>query len=438
VRRASCVLWVVLAIGLGVAGCGGGDDDYNVPPGDDDGIDAAPLIDGPPGSIDAGPDALGDGDAPTITVVGPAAGALVAGTITLVVDVVDDDGFANDGVTATIGGMTIPMLRAAGGDRWIGNFDTTVLGHVVAPEITVFASDLAGETAHTSRQVILDNEAPLASLDPPNVRAVRETSTGGRQCSVDFDPVGGDAPDDGESVPQLFELRARVADRSNTGTVITTLLIPHAGVAAADLYVLDDTTRPLVVDTDGDGACDDVNPEILGSVTDAAQISLAAIDPAGGAWFGADTFGGSNVAACSAGSDARPAELCFGEPDATIALAAPFTGEAEIYGIPPASTVNCLGFAFDARASNVADGWACAAVVTVDGLGNRNVSPPLRVCIDADGDGAECLPAGQIATPGNRPDCSGTVSGAVVTSTACTPETFARSGTADEFELILQ
>jgi hypothetical protein len=63
-----------------------------------------------------------------------------------------------------------------------------------------------------------------------------------------------------------------------------------------------------------------------------------------------------------------------------------------IWTVPPAveDRLQCAGRQFDALANNVNDGWACLAVSATDRLGSQQVSRPLRVCIDKDGDGAEC------------------------------------------------
>jgi hypothetical protein len=115
-----------------------------------------------------------------------------------------------------------------------------------------------------------------------------------------------------------------------------------------------------------------------------------------------------------------------------------------VFGIPPADTLNCMGYAFDAIAAHISDGWACVAVVATDALGNRSVSPALRVCIDSDQNG-DCA-SGSF---GPAPDCTGTYNSATstVSSTACTfrpyavgagarPQRFYNSGSPTDLELI--
>jgi hypothetical protein len=385
------------------------------------------------------------GDAPpVITLVTPAPGTILRGTVRIEATVTDDDGVMD--VRATVGSQTIVFARiTAGQPAFQGFMDTLPLAGLVSPTIIIRAEDTIGMSSTLGFQVILDNVGPLAALDPANVRTTLPLAMpmpGMDLCSRDFDPLGPDAPNDGEAVPQLFELRARIADLGNTGTLNSTLYIPNAGVATAQLYVFDDTTKPLVVDTDGDTFCDAINPTIVPATVpmlanEAAVSSLAPIAPAGGADFTLDTFGGTNAApVCQSDPAATaPGALCLGEPGASMVIRTPFTGLTQVYGMPVIDTFNCMGFAFDARATGITDGWACAAVLTTDGVGNTSVSAPLRVCIDYDGAGNECHTLGTSDLTG-APNCTGTVTGGVVTTTACTPREFFRSSTIDEYELI--
>jgi len=438
VRVASCLVLL--------AACGGDDTPFR-PPG---GSDAPPRTDAPPDSpfdaplIDARIDGpLGDAP-PVITLVTPATGTIVRGTVRIEATVEDTDGVMD--VRATVGSQTILFTRiTAGQPNFQGFMNTVPLAGLVSPTIIIRAEDTIGDSSTLGFQVILDNVGPLASLDPANVRITAPLAMpmpGMDLCSKDFDPLGPDAPNDGEAVPQLFELRARIADLGNTGTLNSTLYIPNAGVATANLYVFDDTTKPLVVDTNADGFCDAINPNIVPATVpmlanEAAVSSLTPVTPTGTADFSGDTFGGTNGSpTCQADPAAMaPGPLCLGEPGATTVIRTSFTGLTQVYGMPVVDTFNCLGFAFDARATGIADGWACAAVLTTDGVGNTSVSAPMRICIDYDGVGNECHALGTTTTVG-LPNCTGTVTAGTVTATACTPRTFFRSSTVDEYELV--
>ncbi|MGE0549057.1 MAG: hypothetical protein AB7O24_16420 [Kofleriaceae bacterium] len=441
----------VLVLGLTSLQLACGDDpsDYNPPP---PGVDAPPMADGGvpidsnlviSDATDAALpiDAPGNGAAPVITLIAPDPALLIAGVMRLEVEATDDDGIA--GLSATISSYTITMDLQPGTNRWVGLFDTKDLAGMVVPTVIVRAIDNVGDDTQLGFQVTLDNEPPLSALDPANVRMVG-LDAGDQVCSAAFDPLGGDAPNDGEVVAQLFELRARVTDLSNSGTMTTTVFIPYAGVQSVELYVFDDSSVPLVVDSDADGICDDINPNIVPAIipmtsNEAAVVTLNGIVPSGTAYFGNNfSFGGENAFACGYGTDTEfPASLCFAELDATIAISTPFGDAPQVFGIPPVATGNCMGYAFDARANNIDDGWACVATLTYDKMNNRSVSAPLRICIDADDDGAECPEDwGQIADPGERPNCTGTVTAGVVNATACTPREYFRSSVANEFELV--
>ena len=78
-------------------------------------------------------------------------------------------------------------------------------------------------------------------------------------------------PGDGCAVPQVFDLRARIEDAGNRAEGLKHP--PTAGVdpGTTGLYVLDDTAQPLVVDADGDGVCDAINPRLVPTTTPPVQ-----------------------------------------------------------------------------------------------------------------------------------------------------------------------
>lgn len=413
-----------LIVSLAAAACGG-DDDYDYLPPDNRPPDAGPT----PDSGD-GPDmATGDGLAPLITLVSPEEGALVGGTITLAVDVSDADGI--DTVTATSAGADPVTLNHGSGTRWTGTYDTRSLPGTV-PTIVVRARDRSGAESQLGFQITLDNVAPWVSLDPPNVRESKLVDDQ-LQCSRSFDPLGGDAPNDGESVAQHIELRARVVDLGNTGTQSTTVLIPNAGVENAVMYVVDDSSVALVVDGDGDGFCDRINPDIDPDIsTGVVVVDLAAVPASGAPPSGdVDAVAGGNASECAATYTSSGTQLCETEPEMTYAIATTFDGRPQIYGIAPVNAGSCAGYFFDAVATTIADGWACVAVVATDGLGNSSVSPPLRICIDHEPDGAEGCPAwGEISPEDVRPACTD----------GCTMrpgiDTFPDTGVIGDYELV--
>ena len=68
-------------------------------------------------------------------------------------------------------------------------------------------------------------------------------------------------PNDRTVAPQVFDLRARIEDDGNHAAPASRWCRSR-GVDPDEtaVYVLDDVTQPLIVDTDGDGWCDSINP----------------------------------------------------------------------------------------------------------------------------------------------------------------------------------
>ena len=431
-------------VSLLVAGGCKKSDDFQVPPFDliDAAIDAH-HVDARPDAVpldaflpDGAPDAFFDHMAPVVNVVSPQNGLIYAGPVPFTVTIMDIEKITS--VTATIAGTHVVNLTQNGAmpNEWDGSFDSNLIAGVVAPSVLVRATNAEGQTTDVTFLITLDNQPPIASLDPPKVRSSK-MDTGGTVCSQPIDPLSPDAPNDTAVVAQLIEFRARVVDLPNSGTVTSTLFIPKSGVKTVNLFVLDDTTKPIVVDTDGDGFCDSINPNLTSAQL--AQVTLAPIGGAGGAVYSATpTFTGSNAMSCGAvAMTSMFMPLCGGEPAQSVVIKEPITGVPEVYGIPPVDGNNCMGFAFDVRAANVTDGWACAAVAASDNVTNRSVSPPLRVCVDSN-------QTGLCANAGPPPNCTGTLVGANVTSTPCTfrpstnarPQLFKDTGSPTDLELI--
>jgi hypothetical protein len=382
---------------------------------------------------------VADSDGPSIQIETPDAGQLVSGFLDISVTVNDPAGI--ESVVATLAQLYEVELFNTSGDTYEGSIDTRQLSTSwVFPLLAVRARDVVGNESAVGRVVALDNRAPLVTMDSPRVRDANcfsddecDVTTDNLECSRAFDPLGSDAADDGELVGQLVELRVRTEDIGNGANAPTGVFIPIAEVDEAEVqfYVLDDSDGDLLVDTDGDGFCDDVNPALVPTtVPDApnelAVVSLEPVNPSGESYFAA-TIGTVGTDAAVEDGQCVPADPPDDEAPVNICSSAALTEvistpneEPAIYSIPPINNSTCAGNAFDAAASNISDGWACIATVAVDKLGNVGISPPLRVCIDADGDGTDGTGGGgtlltslgcpddygEIATAGNRPDCT--------------------------------
>lgn len=374
-----------------------------------------------------------DSDGPDIDIVTPLAGELVSGIIPITATVTDPAGVQVLSVVATVAGIHELQLDLDSGNDYTGLFDTRLLGPMIFPNVIVRALDSTGNQSSSGYLIGLDNARPIISLDSPPMRESK-LKDGLIQCSHQFDPLGPDSVSDGEMVAQLFELRARVEDLSNSGTANSSVIVPlaHVDPDSVDLFILDDENGALLVDTNGDGVCDEINPLLVPSSVpntsnEVAVIDLVPVPSSGASFFGFDdppTFlDTNNDGICTAaGETTVPKALCVSTPLQRVIRTEVGAVDA-IYGVPPAEDLQCLGNAIDALATNLADGWVCSAVRGSDGLGNLNVSAPLRFCVDSDQSGDDGCPSFGNTDLVNAPDCTGTYdsqTNTVDTGTPCT------------------
>ncbi|MBN2722866.1 MAG: hypothetical protein JXR95_02215 [Deltaproteobacteria bacterium] len=397
-------------------------------------------------SGNAGVDFIIDNTGPVIEVTSHEQGQIIGSIITISANITDDAGVLSSSVFAVIGNNDttheIPLSKITGTNTYEGSFDTNVLPSTYLwPALQVFATDLLGNESSVAFELALDNTAPLISLDPPeNFRIAKTDSESQIQCSRVLDPVGSGAANDGDLVPQIFWLRARVEDMGNVAAGMAWSPLALVNQDNVELFILNDVSYPLVVDSNGDGYCDDINPELLptihltGNPKETLKLDLTSIPPSGSADYRYDS--GELPPVCDLPGDdlTEPDGLCpVTEDDMTIAIWYTFDKqEPAIYTLPPvdtSSSLTCSGIQFDSLANNISEGWACIAVRAVDNAGNIGVSAPLRVCIDYnpyDGN----IPA-DCQNLSNAPDCTGTldnsVSPAQVTLTPCTPLVFSEN-----------
>jgi hypothetical protein len=382
---------------------------------------------------------------PALTDAEPKEGTVVGGVIRIRVKVADPAAVLGGSVIAVIGNKTDTIFKldlrpesAAG--VYSELFDTARLTRcrplpdpslcIVFPTLSFRAADTLGNEATLSYEIAVDNQPPVLDLDPPpDVRIIRyDTRLHRTICSWAFDPLGdyrrpGDMPGDGCAVPQVFDLRARIEDAGNRADGLKQA--PTAGVdpLTTSLYVLDDTAQSLVVDVDGDGVCDAINPKLVPTTSPPLQsnqvlaVRLAAVPPHGRGDFTADPalIDPAVLAAypgCSQGQDPEsPRPLC-GSTRVTVALGAPAaTGpDSAIWALEPITSREpwCLGSQFDTYANQIGDGWVCVAAAATDRLGNASVSPPLRLWVQQRGLGqlgVVCPGPPPGAPP--PPDCTG-------------------------------
>lgn len=394
-------------------------------------------------SADKSVDFVVDNTGPVIQVTSHTEGQIIGSITHISATITDEAGVLASSVTAVIGNndvqYTLPLRAAANSDVYEGSFDTTVLPSTfVWPALQVFATDLLGNESSVAFQLALDNQPPLASLDPPeNMRMAKKNSSKQLECSLEFDPVGWNSANDGTQVAQVFWLRARVEDRGNGAYGAMWSPLALVNQSAVELYILDDTSQALVVDRNGDGICNDINPNLLPTVTlsgdprETLKLNMVALKPAGTADYRPDMITPTPPPPCQAWGVATdpPDFLCpVVEDDLNVLIWYTFDkAEPAIYGLPPfnaSSPLYCSGIQFDARANNIAEGWACIAVKAIDNVGNVGVSAPLRVCIDYN-------PYDGITPPdcmnlSNPPNCTGTwdANTSTVLPVPCQPRLF--------------
>jgi hypothetical protein len=383
-----------------------------------------------------------DNTGPIIVVNSQIPGEIVGGIISIEADIQDKSGILNSSVYAIIGNndlnYDIQLENIEGSSLYTGSFDTSILPHTfIWPVLQVFATDKLGNENSGAFALALDNSPPILSLDPPdNFRMARLNSDSLIECSHGFDPVGSKAANDKTLVPQVFWLRSRVEDTGNSADGMAwspTALIDQDTVA---IYILDDSSQSLIVDTNDDGICDEINPLLLptihltGDPMETLKLNMVSIDPGGNADF--TPYVGWPAPCETSGIDEDPpSRLCAGVNNDvyTIIFYTVDLTEPAIYGLPPydsGSPLMCTGIQFDSLANNISEGWACIAVKGFDNAGNIGVSAPLRVCIDYDTTDGTTVPECNNLTL--APDCTGTLDNSTspptVLSNPCSPLLF--------------
>jgi hypothetical protein len=392
-----------------------------------------------------------DDQGPVITGTTPVPGQIVGGIVDISAVVQDNAGVLDSSVVAIIGDETgTPLFELPLKPRGAGSygvlFDSARLTSckdppdpgpcILYPTVSFRASDEVGNERVVAYEFAVDNVSPLADLDPPPVRDMK--LNGVLRCSHAFDPLAinaydGDMPNDGKIVPQLFDLRARVEDRGNRAAGLKVVPISLVDPEETSVYILDDTSQVLVVDTDGNGTCDSINPLLIPTTepptlnNQVLKVRLAPVPPAGAADFTSDSTVTASMP-CASGLDPEPPEpLCiWAQPTIAIGYA---VDQPAIWSVEPIGGLRCLGNQFDARANNISEGsWACIAVGTKDRAGNHSVSAPMRVFIDYDFYNG--TPNGtnryrfNTTGPGTPPSCRGSFANGTVTAGNCTTRAY--------------
>ncbi len=369
-----------------------------------------------------------DNVGPAIAIVTPTAGQFIGGIVEIKATISDISDVIDSSVLAIFGNdptFSVNLTRQPNSTDYIGQFDVRQLGkQIVLPTLSVRAEDKLGNESEVAEVIVVDNEPPGISLDPPNVRIAKLVNFE-RICSIEFDPLGDgpfDPPNDGATVQQVFSVRARAEDRGNHAPGLAVERPSLIQVDSVDMFAIAGANGPLVVDTDGDGKCDSINPLLIPSTkatgpNEALSIRMAQITTPGVPDF-LNAATDPLAAGCTKMGEAGavlPGPLCdLANTYMTVSLYYTSLKIPSIWTIPPVGSGQeaCVGYQLDTL-NRLDEGPTCLAVRARDIAGNPGVSMPLRVCIDRGG--GKC----GSWTP---PNCTGTFNPVtnVVTSTPCT------------------
>lgn len=345
-----------------------------------------------------------DGDGPVITVESPRDQDLVQGEVALDFTIEDLSGVDEETIDVILNQDRNDYDPTTGNwsrddESFQFRFDSRQFPSTNT-EITVNikAQDTLGnEGAAREITLKLDNQPPMISLDPPYVREWK-TSGSRTYCSRAYDPVGVLAPNDPTFLLDTGRFRAIVWETTNTP------LDPRAtrylaGVAqgTVGLYMRSDGA-PLLIDTDGDGVCDDLDQE------GAVLQQMSAVEPGGTPWYGpyddpAEGFLDGTTDRdlqpptltddCVADDAAAPKTFCDEDSDMyrVIKHFINPTTEEVIFAVGKTSAgPDCRGGFWNVlNANDNVGGWVCLAVRAEDNVGNIGVSPPLRACLNDEG-----------------------------------------------------
>jgi hypothetical protein len=354
-----------------------------------------------------------DDDPPAIAVVSPANQTLVGGTVVLTVKITDAHGVKLSSVKGNINSGLYSL------DDWTENegvytarFDTGPISaglSQISIEITA-EDELGNANTGVPLELLLDNVPPFVSLDPPLVREITYGSPA--KCSAEFDPVGDDATNDRDVVDDSSLYRMMVADETNHTVGENNFHMAEIDPDTAMLFAQGNTEIPLLIDTNDDGICDEINSDLDGA--DAPlQRTMKALTPTGSAFYSnALSFDEDDPDKCTAGSDTQAhALLCSSMHPAELTriIAQPFTTQTlpTIYAsgvnVNMPGTLACAGETWQLGQA-LGEGWICLAGRIKDKVGNVGVSAPLRVCVDKAG--GESMPCDLDHPPSCVQDCT--------------------------------
>lgn len=340
---------------------------------------------------------LVDGRGPVIQISSHEDEDIIPGQDTLVFTVTDDHvGVDPQTVVVTLNGVkhrydpTDPNWSYQIEDgRFTFRIDSrNIAGSISQITILIEAEDNVGNRSDgTSLTLYLDEFPPIVDLDPGNVREIRRDGPD-HVCSDSFDPLG-TAPNDLDTVVDFILPRALVWDLTNSAPGQIWHYLSGADSQRVHLYLKDQTSVPLIVDTDSDGICDDIDRSLVLPYQVLRPVAPGGTPPEQGnstepplAVFSPPAE--LDEADCKLQARELPRPLCNGESDLTrvIGHGVAFSEESVVYAKGSLNDPECTGGQWEIT-PHVDEGWICLAAVAYDNVGNRGVSAPLRLCYDS-------------------------------------------------------
>jgi hypothetical protein len=329
-----------------------------------------------------------DGAAPAIIINYPAQKAVVGGTVPLNFTITDKvAGVDPKSIVVSLNmkdrtyDPTDQRWSHPSADVYVYEFDSRqVEGSKVQITVNISANDKVGNiSTGASSLLYLDNFPPVLDLDPINVRSIGLAPDA--KCSVSFDPVGSKAKNDLDKVVRAGIFRALVADQTNSDPEIPVRHGAGTNPGSVRLYLEADPAKPLLIDKDKDGFCDEV-----AEIDSANSLALKAVPRAGVPLFGKDDAAPPTSAflQCTTDNAAPVQTLCTNNASEMWQVIEDSTNHAPIIyaASPTENSLECTGVSWEFGAKVSADGWVCFATRAVDNVGNVGISRPLRLCLD--------------------------------------------------------
>ncbi len=367
-----------------------------------------------------------DSTGPVITVVSPPTTSVqfVGGQTTIQFTVIDEVGGAGvDPSTVQVTVNKSPVATYMEGNYWHlladgktfdYTFNTLDYPSQLGVTISISAFDKAGNMAlGTAPFYYLDNVPPIVDMQPPPLQE-RTKSGVTKICSEFFEPLG-DSPKDiatiptpaSKTTPSVNNFRALAWDVGNSAdgqnVEFYSDIDTQVGVR---LYFQQDTSKPLLKNVKGTpgGVCNEIADSTL------PFIPLSPVTPMGTAYYDSNA---PKTLGCMQGQGSAvtpPDPLCEGNTTLTRVIqhdaAVSATAVPVVYAFQPSPGPLCAGGQFDLTTLIAHDGWVCASTVAQDKIGNRAVSAPIRLCLDAaDIAGPNYVGTPACATGANPPTC---------------------------------